>query len=157
MEPVCCKIDIKRLLIHNKNLNDYNNLSVFEVSLSLDKIIVNLGQKDLIILNLAWFDNIEKTFSFFCMILLVYLNFIDLCIGVLNFVYLLFFIGIKKQRNPSLKEEDDVRKLQAFFYRVGNKKELSFHASLDGLDLRLYTDIDEVLHKNNRRLNFFLL
>lgn len=46
----------------------------------------------------------------------------------------------------ALKEEANVRKLQAFFYQSeSSRKELVLHATFDGIDLCLYSDIDEVM------------
>ncbi|KAM7249006.1 hypothetical protein ACFE04_004047 [Oxalis oulophora] len=96
-------------------------LTTFDINMTLNKVNIHLGQKNLNTLNLIWRDNVRKT-----------LNFLETDNG--------------KKISFTRKEEADVRKLQAFLYQSeSNRKDLVLRANFDGVELCLYRDIDEVL------------
>lgn len=63
MEPTCCKIDKKRLLINNQVSED-EALTTFDINVTLNKVNIHLGQKDLSTLHLICRDNVKKILDF---------------------------------------------------------------------------------------------
>lgn len=149
MEPTCCKIDKKRLLI-SEQISEDETLSTFDVNMTLNKVNINLGQKDLTTLHYIWRDNVKKIIQLFGMkfFKMTFGKNRLLSYGKINFNFFLETKNSKKSKSVC-KEEADVRRLQAFFYQSekSNRKDLILLANFDGVDLCLYNDIDEVIVK----------
>lgn len=65
MDSVCCKADLKRLLIDHQVAVEFDS-PTFDINASIDKISINLGQKDFGTLYFTWSDNVQKMLEFCC-------------------------------------------------------------------------------------------
>lgn len=152
MEPTCCKIDKKQILI-NDQISEDEALTTFDINMTLNKVNIHLGQKDLSTLNLIWRDNVRKTLNFLGMYLIgIFITWDKREVShrgtVIPYFFVIFFLETDNGKKISFtrKEEADVRKLQAFLYQSeSNRKDLVLRANFDGVELCLYRDIDEVI------------
>lgn len=62
MDPVCCKVDLKRLLIDKRTIIDFDS-PIFNINCTIDKILINFGQKDFGTLYFTWSCNLKKILS----------------------------------------------------------------------------------------------
>lgn len=124
LEPVCVRCDVKRVI--GQLLR--RDVLLYEADLIADNIIVHLGQKDLATILAVYNDNYGEG----------------------------QYIGNISQVSPTEGAQSDssVKKLQAFFAQGDPvRKEAVFRLSMEGIEVKLYTDMDEVLSSPVRDLN----
>lgn len=62
MEPICIRCDLKRAVCYQQlaTINAYRDLLAFNASISMDTVLLNIGQKDLATILAVWSDNLSE-------------------------------------------------------------------------------------------------
>ncbi len=139
---------MKRKLLNKEAGKIDDSISTFQITFNVNKIILNLGQKDLHTLNFLWFENFKKIMEYRRMYyaLTQFYNHFYAKLSQ-NKIFLSIESEDDKRQKFLLKEEEDLRKLQEFFNRAeNNEKYLTLTGNFDGLLVCLFSDIDEVLN-----------
>nr|CAD7267661.1 unnamed protein product [Timema shepardi] len=131
------RLDVKRTVAYHHTVSSqqppafypHRDLLLFEVDGGMENVRVNLGQRDLATLLAVWSDNLAE--GMFIEVPLVS----RICSP----------LEAPTPTNPM--EDSAMKKLQAFFYHSEQvRKETSIRLNLDGLQLYLFSDMDEVEH-----------
>ncbi|KAK7790642.1 hypothetical protein R5R35_006536 [Gryllus longicercus] len=148
LEPMSIRLDIKRVVAyHHIVVNQPHSLSenqshhhrdllLYDIHGVVDNIRINLGQRDLSTLLAVWSENVTED----------------------------HFIDIHPNSRPSSPlepptptnpgEDSAVRKLQAFFCQSEQvRREAIFRLTLEGMQIFLFNDMDEILSSPVRDLN----
>ncbi|XP_063238425.1 intermembrane lipid transfer protein VPS13A-like [Bacillus rossius redtenbacheri] len=138
LEPLRVRLDVKRMVAYHHtvaSLPPHKDLLLFEVFGGVENVRVNLGQRDLATLLAVWSDNLAEG------------RCIDLGLGCQQ--------GLAEPATPTNPSEDPaVRKLQAFFSQSEQvRQEMSVRLVLDGLQVFLFSDMDEILSSPVRDMN----
>ncbi|XP_033208533.1 vacuolar protein sorting-associated protein 13C-like [Belonocnema kinseyi] len=134
VEPMQLRFDIKRKIVDRKVVGrQRHDQCLCHIQGSLDTITMNLGQKDLASVFTIWEDNLSKTF---------------LARKILGF-------DADSLKKKIAKNEDAiVKKLEEFFSQNEHPVcEINLRVILDGLQLNLFSDTEEVLSSPVRDLN----
>ena len=119
------RFDIKRKIVDRETISrEIQDHCLSHIKGSIDMITMNLGQKDLSSFLSIWEDNLSKTFL----------------------VRKIFSHDADYQEIKTTKSEDAiVKKLEVFFSQNENPVcEISLKLVLDGLQLNLFSDTEEV-------------
>ncbi|XP_068086254.1 intermembrane lipid transfer protein VPS13A [Anabrus simplex] len=146
LEPVSIRLDIKRVVAYHHvvcsqppastGYGHNRDLLLYDVDGGMDNIRINLGQRDLATLLAVWSDNLAEG------------HFIDMQ----PTSHPNSPLEPPTPTNPS--EDTAVKKLQAFFCQSEQvRREASMRLTLDGLQLYLFSDMDEILSSPVRDLN----
>ncbi|XP_015594990.1 vacuolar protein sorting-associated protein 13A isoform X2 [Cephus cinctus] len=134
LEPVNIRFDIKRTSEYRSTTGSHK-YGLCEVRGSMDLISINVGQKDLMSMFSVWEDNLAKVLG---------------CQGgrynrqSLTNLYL----------DNSIAEDATVKKLEVFFAQNEHPScEISTKLTLDGLQLYLFSDAEEILSSPVRDLS----
>ncbi|CAK1541918.1 unnamed protein product [Leptosia nina] len=130
LESISVRCDLKRTIGYAQvsNVPAYRDLLLCEADIIMDTVNINVGQKDLATLFAVWSDNLSEG----------------------------NYIGMIVPTSPiGLAPTDvQVKKLQAFFAQGEPvRKESVMRFTLEGLELKLFSDLDEVLSSPVRDLN----
>ncbi|KAF9422722.1 hypothetical protein HW555_001716 [Spodoptera exigua] len=130
LEPVSLRCDLKRAVSYQQlvRLAALRELLALEGGVALDAVTLNVGQKDLATMLAVWNDNLSEG------------NYIG-CI-------------VPSSPVETAPSDSSVKKLQAFFAQGEPiRKEAVVRFSLEGIELKLFSDMDEVLSSPVRDLN----
>ncbi|KAH9636273.1 hypothetical protein HF086_009469 [Spodoptera exigua] len=130
LEPVSLRCDLKRAVSYQQlvRLAALRELLALEGGVALDAVTLNVGQKDLATMLAVWNDNLSEG------------NYIG-CI-------------VPSSPVETAPSDSSVKKLQAFFAQGEPiRKEAVVRFILDGIELKLFSDMDEVLSSPVRDLN----
>ncbi|XP_049872672.1 intermembrane lipid transfer protein VPS13A-like isoform X2 [Pectinophora gossypiella] len=130
LEPVSLRCDINRAVSYQQalSMSSHRELLLCSADVSMDAVVVNLGQKDLATVLAVWSDNLSEA----------------------------HYIGNIVPSSPTEAPAGDtsVKKLQAFFAQGEPiRKEVVIRFTLEGVELKLFSDMDEVLSSPVRDLN----
>ncbi|CAH0720243.1 unnamed protein product, partial [Brenthis ino] len=130
LESISVRCDLKRVISYAQvaTTSAYRDLLLCEADVVMDVITINLGQKDLATVLAVWSDNIGEG----------------------------HYIGNLVPTSPVEIAPSDaaVKKLQAFFAQGEPvRKESVLRFTLEGIELKLFSDMDEVLSSPVRDLN----
>ncbi|KAJ2950876.1 hypothetical protein O0L34_g5236 [Tuta absoluta] len=130
LEPVSLRVDLKRAVCYQQvsSMSSHRDVLLIEADAIMDKVVVNLGQKDLATVLAVWSDNLSEG----------------------------HYIGGMVPGSPTEApvQDNSVKKLQAFFAQGESiRKEVVLRFTLEGVELKLFTDMDEVLSSPVRDLN----
>nr|XP_049703427.1 intermembrane lipid transfer protein VPS13A isoform X1 [Helicoverpa armigera] len=130
LEPVSVRCDMKRAVSYQQlvSINLYRELLACEADVAIDTVLLNVGQKDLATMLAVWTDNLSEG----------------------------HYIGSIVPSSPvdSAPSDSSVKKLQAFFAQGEPiRKEAVVRFILEGIELKLFSDMDEVLSSPVRDLN----
>ncbi|CAH2046773.1 unnamed protein product, partial [Iphiclides podalirius] len=128
LEPVAIRCDLKRAVSYQQVASAYRDLLLCEADIVVDTVMVNLGQNDLATVLAVWSGNLSEA----------------------------HYIGNVVPGSPVDMAPSDVavKKLQAFFAQSEPiRKEITVRFTLDGIELKLFSDMDEVLSSPVRDLN----
>ncbi|XP_028168075.1 vacuolar protein sorting-associated protein 13C-like [Ostrinia furnacalis] len=126
LEPVCARCDMKRLVAGGAGAAREH--PALEADVIVDSVLLNVGQRDLATLLAVWADNLSEA----------------------------HYIGNIVPTSPVEVAPSDasVKKLQAFLAQGEPiRKEAVFRFTLEGVELKLFSDMDEVLSSPVRDLN----
>ncbi|XP_075226529.1 intermembrane lipid transfer protein VPS13A-like [Lycorma delicatula] len=144
IEPINVSLDIKRTVGYHGAVSAHyistcSQLLLYQVVGVVDNIRINLGQRDLTTLLSVWADNFNDALFF------------DDMTGCWRTTS----PPPPDPPTPSVPVEDpSVRRLQAFFsHNEQVRREATLNLTLDGLQLYLFNDIDEVLSSPLRDMN----
>ncbi|XP_008187329.1 vacuolar protein sorting-associated protein 13C isoform X2 [Acyrthosiphon pisum] len=115
----------------NIKRNTTNKL-LYRMNGGIDNIQINLGQKDLAIFLLVWADNFEYGH----------------CIEEMLYMMMPHISGIL--------EDQDLKKIQVFFNHETSIHEIDFKFSIDGIQIALFANSDEILSSPIRDINHSL-
>ncbi|XP_054272680.1 intermembrane lipid transfer protein VPS13A-like [Macrosteles quadrilineatus] len=145
IEPISVRLDVKRTVAYHTAMcaqshvyvPSSSQLLLYNVLGVVDNIRINLGQRDLATLLSVWSDNFND----------------GRFIGEITSSW--HSVSLVDPGSPSAVSEDPaVRKLAAFFSHSEQvRKEASLSFQFDGLQLFLFSDMDEVLSSPVRDLN----
>nr|XP_026488707.1 vacuolar protein sorting-associated protein 13A-like isoform X1 [Vanessa tameamea] len=130
LEPISVRCDLKRAVGYTlvANSSAYRDLLLCEADVVMDVVTINLGQKDLATVLAVWSDNLSEGH------------------------YIGSIVPTSPVELPS--SEVTVKKLQAFFAQGDPvRKESVFRYTLEGVELKLFSDMDEILSSPVRDLN----
>ncbi|XP_034828930.1 intermembrane lipid transfer protein VPS13A-like isoform X1 [Maniola hyperantus] len=130
LEPISVNCDLKRAVSYAQvaNINAYRDLLLCDANIVMDTVSLNLGQKDLATVLAVWSDNFSEV----------------------------HYISSTTPSSPVeiATSEATVKKLQAFFAQGEPvRKESVVRFTLEGIELKLFSDMDEVLSSPVRDLN----
>ncbi|CAB3254271.1 unnamed protein product [Arctia plantaginis] len=130
LEPVSIHCDMKRVVGYQQlvTISAYRELLACEANVVVDTVLLNVGQKDLATMMAVWTDNLSEG----------------------------HYIGTVVPSSPvdTAPSDASVKKLQAFFAQGEPiRKEAVIRFIFDGLELKLFSDMDEVLSSPVRDLN----
>ncbi|KAG6453907.1 hypothetical protein O3G_MSEX008410 [Manduca sexta] len=130
LEPMCIRCDLKRAVCYQQmvTIAAYRDLLALSADVSVDTIFLNIGQKDLATVLAVWSDNLSEG----------------------------HYIGSIVPSSPvdAPPVDTSVKKLQAFFAQGEPiRKEAVLRFTLEGIELKLFSDMDEVLSSPVRDLN----
>ncbi|KAJ0183073.1 hypothetical protein K1T71_001049 [Dendrolimus kikuchii] len=130
LDPICIRCDLKRAVCYQQlaTINAYRDLLAFNASITMDIISLNIGQKDLATVLAVWSDNLSEG----------------------------HYIGSIVPSSPIEAPQSDtsVKKLQAFFAQGEPiRKEAIVTFTLEGIEVKLFSDMDEVLSSPVRDMN----
>ncbi|XP_041980096.1 vacuolar protein sorting-associated protein 13A-like isoform X3 [Aricia agestis] len=130
LEPISVKCDLKRTLSYSQvsTTPAYRDLLLCEADVVMDTVVLNLGQKDLATVLAVWSDNLSEG-NYICTV---------------------------PPSSPVEMAPCDVtvKKLQAFFAQGEPiRKESVLRFTLDGVEMKLFSDMDEVLSSPVRDMN----
>ncbi|XP_072932453.1 intermembrane lipid transfer protein VPS13A-like [Epargyreus clarus] len=130
LEPMSIRCDMKRAVCYQQvaSTTAYRDLLLCDADIVMDTVMINLGQKDLATVLAVYSDNLSEG------------NYIG---------------GIVPSSPVDVAPSDAmVKKLQAFFAQGEPvRKESVLRFTLEGVELKLFSDIDEVLSSPVRDLN----
>ncbi|XP_021923386.1 vacuolar protein sorting-associated protein 13A-like isoform X4 [Zootermopsis nevadensis] len=147
LEPMSIRLDVKRMVAYHHTMNSlppapgpylqlHRDLLLYEIDGGMENVRINIGQRDLATLLSVWSDNLAED------------RFMDMQPNSDSTSP----IEPRTPINPA--EDSTVKKLQAFFCQTEHvRRESSIHLTLDGLQLYLFNDMDEVLSSPVRDLN----
>ncbi|GFG28735.1 hypothetical protein Cfor_06015 [Coptotermes formosanus] len=147
LESVSIRLDVKRTVAYHHTINSlppgpgpylqlHRDLLLYDVVGGVEGVRINLGQRDLATILSVWSENLAEG------------RFMDMQPNSDSSSP----IEPPTPTNPA--EDPAVRKLQAFFCQSEQvRRESSVRLSLDGLQLYLFNDMDEVLSSPVRDLN----
>ncbi|CAG9562322.1 unnamed protein product [Danaus chrysippus] len=128
LEPISVRCDLKHTVSYVHINSAHRDLLLCEADVVMDTVTINLGQKDLATVLAVWTDNLSEG------------HYIESIVP-----------SSPVELAPS---EATVKKLQAFFAQGDPvKKESVFRFSLEGIELKLFSDMDEILSSPVRDLN----
>ncbi|XP_045499068.1 vacuolar protein sorting-associated protein 13A-like [Colias croceus] len=130
LESISVRCDLKRTIGYAQvaTIAAYRDLLLCEADIVMDTVNINIGQKDLATLFAVWTDNLSEG----------------------------NYIGTIVPSSPVELAPSDVqvKKLQAFFAQGEPiRKESVIRFTLEGVELKLFSDLDEVLSSPVRDLN----
>ncbi|KAL0830292.1 hypothetical protein ABMA28_002492 [Loxostege sticticalis] len=129
LEPVSARCDMKRAVCYQQVASSlHRELLAIEADILMDSVMLNVGQKDLATMLAVWTDNLSEA----------------------------HYIGSIVPTSPVEVAPSDVsvKKLQAFLAQGEPiRKEAVFRFTLEGVELKLFSDMDEVLSSPVRDLN----
>ncbi|XP_075975072.1 intermembrane lipid transfer protein VPS13A-like isoform X2 [Anticarsia gemmatalis] len=130
LEPVSIRCDMKRAVCYQQLARGggARELLALDADVALEPVLLNVGQKDLATVLAVWTDNLSEG----------------------------HYIGSIVPSSPvdSAPSDSSVKKLQAFFAQGEPiRKEAVIRFVVDGLELKLFSDMDEVLSSPVRDLN----
>ncbi|XP_047508917.1 vacuolar protein sorting-associated protein 13A-like isoform X2 [Pieris napi] len=130
LESISVRCDLKRTIgyVQVSNVAAYRDLLLCEADITMDTVNINIGQKDLATLFAVWTDNLSEG----------------------------NYIGMIVPTSPIelAPTDEQVKKLQAFFAQGEPvRKESVIRFTLEGIELKLFSDLDEVLSSPVRDLN----
>ncbi|XP_043273461.1 vacuolar protein sorting-associated protein 13A-like isoform X2 [Venturia canescens] len=135
VEPIQIRLDVKRNTEFRSMLG-FQTFGLFEMHGSVDSLLINLGQKDFASIVNIWEENITK----------IYPDCDGTIVSVEN--------TSKSNAARFNMDEAMVKKLEAFLSQEEQPIcEISMKLTLDGLQLNLFSDTDEVLSSPVRDLN----
>ncbi|XP_068633837.1 intermembrane lipid transfer protein VPS13A-like [Battus philenor] len=128
LEPISVRCDLKRTVSYQQVASAYRELLLCEADVVMDTVMMNLGQNDLATVLAVWSGNLSEAHY------------------ISNVVP-----GSPVETAPS---DVAVKKLQAFFAQSEPvRKEVTVRFTLDGIELKLFSDMDEILSSPVRDLN----
>ncbi|CAG5002581.1 unnamed protein product [Parnassius apollo] len=128
LEPMSVRCDLKRTVSYQQMASAYRDLLLCEADVVIDTVMVNLGQNDLATVLAVWSGNLSE----------------------------MNYIGTAVPGSPVDTSSSDVtvKKLQAFFAQSEPiRKEVTVRFTLEGIELKLFSDMDEILSSPVRDLN----
>ncbi|RVE50817.1 hypothetical protein evm_004566 [Chilo suppressalis] len=130
LEPVSARCDMKRAVGYTQLASGSSNREILalEADVIIDSVLMNIGSKDLATMLAVWSDNLSEG----------------------------HYIGSIVPSSPVEMAPTDVsvKKLQAFLAQGEViRKEAVLRFTLDGVELKLFSDMDEVLSSPVRDLN----
>lgn len=147
LEPVSIRFDVKRMVAYHHTINSlppgpgpylqlHRDLLLYDIVGGVESVQINLGQRDLATILSVWSDNLAEG------------KFMDMQLNSDS------SSPIEPQTPTNPTEDPVVKKLQAFFCQSEQvRRESSVRLSLDGLQLYLFSDMDEILSSPVRDLN----
>ncbi|XP_047103973.1 vacuolar protein sorting-associated protein 13A-like [Schistocerca piceifrons] len=147
LEPLNARLDIKRMVAYHHTmtnlpptpgpyLQQHRDYLLYDVNGGMEIVHINLGQRDLATLLSVWNDNLAE--------------------GKLMDTHLNSHppSPLEPPTPTDHNEDSTVRKLQAFFNQSEHSRhEVSIRLNLEGIQLRLFSDMDEILSSPVRDMN----